>query len=415
MSHSHPSRSRFIGAILLITGNCIGAGMLALPVLTGPAGFFPSMVIFVLCWLFMATTGLLLLEVNLSMGHEVSIVSMASHTLGKAGKAVSWFVYLFIFYCLLVAYVSASGQLLTGVLSYLTAIEIPTSVGSTLFVILFGFLIYLGTGAVDHFNRWLMVGLVVTFVLLIGIGSSHVKSDFLMHREWSVSFLMVPVLIISFGFHNIIPSLTTYLKGQQQLLKWIVYLGSSVPLLVYLIWEWLVLGVVPLKGEAGLCEALASGDSSIGSLKAALGSSWIGVVAEYFAFFALVTSFLAVALSFVDFMADGLKIKKNRKGKIFLCALVLLPPYILALTYPGLFLKALNYAGGIGTVILFGIMPALMVWVNRYYFKATSHTLVRGGKSTLSIVILVAVAILILQVSQELGLIDLTSCWRDNV
>jgi tyrosine-specific transport protein len=34
------------GGVLLIAGSCIGAGMLGLPIITGIAGFFPSLLMF---------------------------------------------------------------------------------------------------------------------------------------------------------------------------------------------------------------------------------------------------------------------------------------------------------------------------------------------------------------------------------
>ena len=34
-----------IGGMLLITGSCVGAGMLGLPIVTGLVGFFPSLIL----------------------------------------------------------------------------------------------------------------------------------------------------------------------------------------------------------------------------------------------------------------------------------------------------------------------------------------------------------------------------------
>jgi len=42
-----------------------------------------------------------------------------------------------------------------------------------------------------------------------------------------------------------------------------------------------------------------------------------------------------------------------------------LPPLIINLTYPGLFLKALDVAGGIGCALLLGLLPILMAWTKK--------------------------------------------------
>lgn len=390
-----PIRSgSILGGILLVAGCCIGAGMLGLPVLSAMAGFKPSVITFLICWLFMLCTGLLLLEVNLWYGGEISIITMAERTLGKTGKAVSWFVFLFLFYSLMVAYVAASGSLITDFIGQSTGFNFHHSFGGLLFCLLFGLLLYSGIGAVDWFNRLLMLGLVLSYVLLVFMGASHVQSDLLQHQDWGAATLVIPAVIISFGFHNLVPSLTTYFHCDAKRLKWTLIIGSSVPLFIYLAWEWLILGIVPLKDFQ---QALDQGEIATEALKNAVGVSWILDIAQSFAFFAIVTSFLSVSLSFVDFLADGLKIKKTAQGKMLLCFLVLIPPLICAWLYPTIFLVALNSAGGFGAVILFGILPALMVWKGRYSQKLGLPQIVPGGRFVLIAVIVISAWVIALQ------------------
>lgn len=46
--------------------------------------------------------------------------------------------------------------------------------------------------------------------------------------------------------------------------------------------------------------------------------------------------------------------------------LTLIPPLILALSFPGIFFNALEFAGVFGVLILFGILPPAMTWESRY-------------------------------------------------
>jgi tyrosine-specific transport protein len=171
--------------------------------------------------------------------------------------------------------------------------------------------------------------------------------------------------------------------------------GSAIPLMIYLVWEWLILGIVPLQNFQ---VALDQGEIATEALKNAVGVSWVVDIAQAFAFFAIVTSFLSVSLSFVDFLADGLKIKKTPKGKVILTLLVLGPPFLCALLYPTIFLIALNTAGGFGAVILFGILPALMAWKGRYTQKLALPQLVPGGKPLLIAVMAFALWVIVLQI-----------------
>lgn len=402
MEKQHVSNGRVFGASLLISGCCIGAGMLGLPVLTALGGFYPTVVLFTLSWLFMVATGLLLLEVNLWYKEEVSIISMASHTLGPSGKLLAWALFAFLFYSLMVAYDAGSGQLCSDFLKEWFDVAVPEWMGSLFFSLSFGLFLYLGTRSVDRINRGLMAGLAATYLILIIMGTSHVDWHNLLHIDWKASLIGIPTMIISFGYHNLIPSLTTYLKGDVKKLRVAILAGSSIPLIIYLMWEWLILGIIPIEGGGGFREALSQGDLATRVLRNAVGSSLVVEVAEYFALFAIITSFLSVALSLFDFLADGLKIKKDSKGKIILATLSLLPPFFLALYFPNIFLNALNYAGAFGAVILFGVMPALMVWRGRYVKNIEGARLLPGGKMALTVIIAISSVIFTMELIQQL-------------
>lgn len=80
--------NRTLGGVLLVAGTTIGAGMLALPIVTGFAGFWPSALMLIVFWVFMTYTALLLLEVNLWMEKPGgNMIAMAEMTLGKGEKS----------------------------------------------------------------------------------------------------------------------------------------------------------------------------------------------------------------------------------------------------------------------------------------------------------------------------------------
>ena len=58
-------KSSVLSVVCLVAGTCIGGGMLALPVATGVAGFFPSILTMLFCWAAMTASALLLLEASL--------------------------------------------------------------------------------------------------------------------------------------------------------------------------------------------------------------------------------------------------------------------------------------------------------------------------------------------------------------
>jgi tyrosine-specific transport protein len=390
------------GGVLLLSGSCIGAGMLAVPVATAPAGFIPSLSMFFLAWLFMWSTGLLLLEVNLKIGHQYSLITLTEKTLGKWGKRLCWFLFLFLFYSIGVAYIAASGSVFHSFCIGAVGSGITPWMGSTFFTVVFAILILIGTRSVDYVNRVFMILLFGSYLALVMNGFSYVHQENLQHQNWDFALFAFPILVVCFGFHNMIPSLAHYYKGERRKLCFVLFFGSLIPLLVYILWQVILLGILPLEGPMGLITALKRGEAATSLLSAVVGCSAVNTIAQLFALSAIVTSFLAQSLSLVDFLSDGLKIPKQGKGFIALVCLALIPSFLCAYFYPGIFIKALNWAGGFAAVILFGCLPVMMVWKIRN--EESTAPILRGGKRVLILIFVTACSIFLLELVQELGL-----------
>jgi tyrosine-specific transport protein len=370
--------SKVFSGALLVAGTAIGAGMLAMPVATSLAGFLPACIIYLLCWLFMAGTGLLLLEICLWLPEDANMVSMAHHLLGKAGKILSWALYLFLFYCLTIAYVAGGGGFITSL------IHVPDWLGILLFTLIFAPIVYFGTRAVDRFNLLLMVGLGVSYFVFVALGWKHVQVDLLKRMNFGPALLSLPVVFTAFSFQGVVPSLTAYLNRNAKKVRRAIIWGTSIPFFAYVVWELLILGIVPVSGENGLLAAQAQGQTAVFPLKHFVDSPYIYAFGQAFAFFALTTSFLGVTLGLLDFLADGLKWAKKGFQKSALCLFVFLPPTVIAISNPNIFIKALTYAGGIGCALLLGLLPILMVYVGRYRKDySLKHQQFPGGKPIL--------------------------------
>ncbi|MEX0961480.1 MAG: aromatic amino acid transport family protein [Simkaniaceae bacterium] len=401
-SSSKPPGSLW-GGMLLIAGSCIGAGMLALPIMTGLAGFFPSMVLFFIAWIFMTSTGLLLVEVNGWHKRPVNLLTMVTEILGRGGRIISWFLYLLLFYSLLVAYMSGSGNHVQTFSEYLLPFTIPDWSGTLFFVLFFGWIIFLGTRSVDFLNRFLMLGKIGFFLLLIVVSGRYIQPKLLMETKSQYALIALPVLITSFGFHNMIPTLTNYMKGDIQRVKKAIIMGSFLTLCIYLIWEIIALSILPIEGKGGIIQSYLHDIDAAQAIKYYLQQSIVGYFAQSLAFFAILTSLLAQSLSLSHFLADGFKLPHGDRENPWMCLLALVPPLIFTMIWPQLFFSALSFAGGFCAVILFGILPALMVWIGRYRQKKQADYQVRGGRIALAAISLFALFVFIYQVSSMLG------------
>lgn len=393
--------NRLIGAILLVSGTTIGAGMLALPMTTGLAGFFPALGIMVLVWLLMIMTALYLLEVNVRLKGEPNFISMVHKTLGRFGELVAWVCYLLLLYALIASYMVGASQLFCGFFCHLLPFSVASWFWPVLIFLIFGSFIFLGTQMADFFNRVMMAGLIIAYIMILMPGVKLLDFSRLNYFDWKFLLPSLSVVSTTFGYHIIIPTLTTYLQHDVKLVKKSILIGSFIPFVIYLIWLMIVVGIVPATGETSLLDASKEKAQITIYMGKIVKSSLFIATSQVFSFFAIVTSLLGVGLSLTDFLSDGLKIKKNKKGKMALILLAFLPPLGFAIFYPKGFVLALSYAG-IFVMILLAIFPPLMAFFERK--KSYARDLwpvtykVFGGNVMLFITLLIALVLLLIQI-----------------
>ncbi len=264
---------------------------------------------------------------------------------------------------------------------------------------LFGVILYLGTRLIDYLNRILIIGLIFAFFGLIAFSLPKIQLDQLTTMHFSGFWLPLPVIATAFGYQIIIPSLREYLEGDIPLLVKAILIGSLIPLFTYLIWQFTILGTIPLTGEHGLEAILQSRQPETGltlALTHLLNNNFIVTLSTALAFFVISTSFIGVSLSLFDFVADGLKIERTHAGRLLIALVSFTPPFIITLTYPHAFIAALGY-GGIFVAILLILLPIAMTIRGRYFKHEPNQLRIPGGKPALAIASAFAIATIVIQ------------------
>jgi tyrosine-specific transport protein len=389
---------KVLGGILIILGTSIGAGMLALPISTYNENYIMTLGLLVASWLSMTFGALAILEVNLWLPEDSNLVSMAKATLGRSGQLAAWFTCLFLLYSLLCAYISGVGDILHSLLLAIN-IPIPEAFAAILPVIILGAIVYRGIYSVDLVNRGLMSVKMLTLLILIAAIMPHVETHNLFVGGYGLHTSILMVMITSFGYALIIPSLRTYFKSDVKKLRTIIIIGSCIPLVVYALWVTVIQGIIPRYGSDGL-EAIANSSHATSLLITItcnnIHSLWLEKIVNVFISICAVTSFLGVAICLADFIADGLGLKKAGKNNIIIYTLTFLPPLLIVILAPGIFIKALSYAG-MFCVILLMLLPLLMLYSGRYIKNIAHGYKIYGGKTIvicglfISIILLIAI------------------------
>ncbi|KAI3424069.1 hypothetical protein D9Q98_009432 [Chlorella vulgaris] len=279
------------GAVALITGSTVGAGMLALPAVTAPAGIVPTATSLTVIWGLLTLDALLIAEVNLaaraardasraeaaldavgaaaggspSSGGIVTLRQMAEFTLGKAGKGFT-LVYLLLAYSLLTAYCTKAAS----VLDYFAGGGLPPLAASTAFVGLIGGMLYTGgSRTVDALCQALTSVLLLLFgvILTAGAAQSGLPGSLAGgHADWAALEPAVPIMFLALVYHDLIPVIVDYLGGDRKNIRSAIVLGSLVPLAMFLSWEVVALSLLP----SGLAESAAASDGHVPLLQTSL-------------------------------------------------------------------------------------------------------------------------------------------------
>ncbi|MCT4534057.1 amino acid permease [Halodesulfovibrio sp.] len=363
-------KSQSLDAVCVVAGTTIGAGMLGLPMAIGFLGFKVSMVLLLVMWALAFYTSLLLLEVNLQVGTGLNVNMMVKKVLGRWGQIIAVVCLGFLLYAVLVAYVTAMGGIIASALG-VSGDAFSTGACSVGFTVVMAVIMFCGTNAIIRFNSLFFLSMLGAMAIAFATLSTTVDVNVLVNVAPDYSYLIgaVPVLFASFSFHFCIPSITSVVGTDTRQLVRIMFWGTLLPLLCYMVWLFLSLGSVPMDQIVNMSGSV---DALIKSM--CNGSVVIQTILSIFAAFALITSFFGVALSLFDLMAETLRRTNSAKDRIGTTLIVFVPVLVAALLAPGGFIAALAHAGAALAVICI-LLPCAMSYKLRSEAKAAARKL----------------------------------------
>ena len=398
------TQSKIFGSTLIIAGTTIGAGMLALPLASAGIGFTTSLFIMISLWGLMAFTALLMVEIHQYADKDATLHSLAKQILGEKGKWVASFAMLFLFYSLCAAYIAGGGAQFTHRLTDLAGLDISNSLGTLIFTLVVAVIVTVGTSTVDKVNRLLFAGKMIAMIAVLTFLAPNVSQSYLLSMPLGQGLVVaaIPVIFTSFGFHGSIPAIVKYLDGDTPSLRKAILCGSAIPLVIYIFWQLVTLGVVSqpeLVENSGLSALIVTLGQTVHQSNL---SSTIGIFADL----ALLTSFLGVSLGLFEFMGDTIKKKKIGANRTVAAIITFVPPLVFALFYPQGFIMALGYAA-IALTILAIFLPVVMVIKvrNQEQYNGENQYQVKGGKVALTMTAATGLMIITSQVFISLGIL----------
>ncbi|WP_252176882.1 aromatic amino acid transport family protein [Endozoicomonas sp. 4G] len=389
--------SQTLGSTLLVAGTSIGAGMLALPLVSAATGFWSGILLMMLMASLACYGGLLIAEACRAVPEAVNLHGVVGRLLGKPGQAVAILAMLFLYYSLSSAYITAgAGQLA----SFTSKMGLALSFSQSAAVVT-GFiaaLVLVGTVVVDYANRtmFLLMMMLLMFIMALLLPEAEADNLTLGVGEPGMLFAALPVLYTSFGYHCAVPTVVQYVKGKPGDFRLALVLGSFLPLLVYSLWQVATNGTL----SSLVINNLHSSPDAVGELINRIGEashySGFSHLINGFTACALGTSFLGVAIGLFDYLAEVSHRPDTLVGRIQTLCLTLGLPLLVAVLFPGSFVTTLGYAA-VALVVLAVFIPVFMVWEARKEHLEEPYQ-VAGGNVLLVVMCLIGLAVIFAQI-----------------
>lgn len=365
---------KLIGSSLIISGTALGAGMLAIPMVLAQFGLLWGTAL--MLFIFIGTTyaALLLLEASINVGGGLGMNTIARKSLGKGGQLVTNGLLYALLICLLMAYILGAGDLLNKLLQSI-GLDLSLVHSQVAFTLIAGVIVASGTAVIDKINRALfaimLFMLLLTLVFLVpGISLDNMTQ---VSNSNPLELIQTSAIIFtSFGFMVVIPSLVSYNhEATPKQLRNMVILGSSIPLVCYLVWLYAVVG--------NLTPEQITHFSNVSELISVFSAEhpFINLVLSSFTGLALLTSFLGVAMALFTQNEDTFK---QNKAVTYVISFIL--PLVGAIFAADQFLAVLSYAGIILVFLAVFIPLAMVIKLRQTDIHAKSY-LAEGGVAML--------------------------------
>lgn len=389
--------NRIIGSIFLIAGTSIGAGMLGLPIKLLGINIKISISIFLIIWLIILISSIAMLEISLWIKNDSNIITIAQIIYNKNISIFLSFIYLFFFFSLIIAYISSGLNIINNITNY-------NNLNKILFILPFCIINFYGIKIIDIFSKIFFLLLIISYLLLISqiptLNKTSIKIiDF---ANYKMIFLSLPIIITSFGYNLLIPSIKLYLCNNKKLLLLSIIIGSLIPLIIYIFWEYLIYIFLTKIDNKILVQFFLNTNDPNEKLTLIIKdyNKYTFISLLLFSFSAIITSLIGVSLNIYDLIFDTIKINKKKNLKILVLISIFIIPLILNFFFSYIFMLALSYAGIFATILLI-IFPIYTLWYTRYIKKIKYNYLIINNQFLLFFILFFGIFIIIIDILEK--------------
>jgi tyrosine-specific transport protein len=362
--------------VFVFAATIIGAGILALPVASSTTGLLPMLLILLIVGAVSVFSALYIAETVINTTGDHHLPSLAREHLGNTGFALMISGIVIYIYGALVGYLAAGGQLFHS----LSKGKIPVSAGILIYCAVGSFIVHFGLKIMSRVETYLFSTMLVLIGIVIALTMPNIEIPLLLETHWNDTPNIFGVVLFAYVGHSVIPSIARGLKKQGDINRISIW-GVVIPLLLYVVWCFVVIGTVPKtagQGRPSLANAQITGQPATIPLGLIIGGSVI-LLGNLFAVLSTMTSYIGFGFSLKEAYVDVAAAIHRKISPPAATLLVVIPPLVIALFKPGAFVNALDIAGTYGGGLFVGILPVFMVLRSRKKIN-TIKQMTWGGK-----------------------------------
>ena len=321
----------------------------------------------------MLISSIAMLEISSWVKDEKNIVSISKYIFGSKFTNILISFYILFLYSLISAYISGGSTMLMDLFIIKYELHDFSILFKILFIIPFSFIIFFGINFVDYLNKILFLFLILAyFILTFNIYMFLEKNiNEFVFLDTKMILFSLPIMVTSFGYSLLIPSLKMYLYNNIKLVCYVILIGSLIPFVVYVIWDHLINSFFLSMGNKLHIQVLFGEGNPTEKLIILMSNNNTKILYTVFAFsfFAISSSFIGVSLGIYDFFFDLFNLSKNKNiHRFFALFFTFFFPLVFNIIYPYGFMLALSYAGVFASILLI-LFPIYTLWYGRYIKK----------------------------------------------
>lgn len=338
---------KLVHAICLIFGTCVGAGLVALPMLAVHVGIGPASLIIMMMVYIAWRSSMMTVDLNALHHTPSSIVQLGEIYSGKKAFSITLASFYLLSFSLLTVYFSCVSD----------TIKTFCHFGQTTGILICGCGLFgvlsLKTRIFSRLNTC-FVGLLMVVIAVAIFQTCADGQRALPESPWQAKnlFAFLPVIFTSFGVQNVCHTIYGYLDGDKRKIRLAFFIGILLPAVVYIAWIACVLSTIA-SNDAAFYQRLQAHEVSVGELISFLCDcshyKSLGFFLKTLTLLAVITSAVGIAIGLLQSMKELLSDKSAR-------LLVCIVPVVINLTISDVFLKILSFGGMVATVFVF-FMP----------------------------------------------------------